>query len=343
MDEFKSPMKLPGGGEIQRCYYPFKLDTYGRGCTNNCHYCYARSVLSFRHMWDSDQPAIADYAKIEKIFEDVLIKHKKTKYSELINARIPIRLGGMTDCFASNEINNGITLKVLELLKRYQYPYLILTKSALLASKSYLMALDPDLAYIQYTITTPFDDISRRFEPGADVTSDRLYSCQKLVDEGFYVAARLNPLFPKYPDGWYSQKRDLNDDNIKMRFRYFDWCLIDLFGAANIQTVICGFVRLSSWNIRWIRESTGVDLSYLFDPAMKQSNQALHFSTSEKRYYYENIRNMCKQHGMDFTVCYDGDDAYEEFRYLWANQNDCCNGTGHIPGFTTSWDAFRRP
>jgi hypothetical protein len=31
VDEFKSFLKLPGGGEIKRCYYPFKLDAYGKG------------------------------------------------------------------------------------------------------------------------------------------------------------------------------------------------------------------------------------------------------------------------------------------------------------------------
>ena len=102
---------------------------------------------------------------------------------------------------------------------------------------------------------------------------------------------------------------------------------------AGAKTLIAGFVRLSSWNLRWIEEATGQDVRWLFDPELRQSNQAYHFSTEEKRYYYEEAERRCRKLGMAFSVCYDGDDAYEEFRYLWANPNDCCNGVGNVPAF----------
>ena len=102
--------------------------------------------------------------------------------------------------------------------------------------------------------------------------------------------------------------------------------------------MIAGFVRLSSWNIKWIKNKTGKDLTWLFDAGTKVKNQALHFSSEEKRYYYEKIKKSCDDLGMEFSVCYDGDDAYEEFRYLWANPNDCCNGKGKIPGFKNAFD-----
>ena len=41
---------------------------------------------------------------------------------------------------------------------------------------------------------------------------------------------------------------------------------------------------------------------------------------------------------MEFSICYDGDDAYEEFQYLWANPEDCCNGKGKIKGFQRAFD-----
>lgn len=330
--KFNSPIKLPGGGETKRCFYPFKLDTYGCGCANNCSYCYAKSVLSFRGLWDSDSPRVADISDIRKIFADVLEKKKPTKFAEIINAKIPARLGGMTDCFSDAEKISGRTREVIKMLNEYDYPYLILTKNILLLD--YLDILRKDLAYPQYTITTPFDDQAKLFEPGASSSSERLSAIKTLSSEGFWTAVRINPLFPIHKDGYYSKPGSVL---VKDTFKYFDWSLVDKIGEARASTLIAGFLRLSTWNIRWIKEATGEDLRWLFSE-QKQSNTALHFSTEEKRYYYERIKKMCDKNGVEFSVCYDGDDVYTEFKYLWANQDDCCNGKGKVAGFVKAYD-----
>jgi DNA repair photolyase len=90
--EFKSFLKLPGGGEIKRCFYPFKLDTYGRGCQHGCLYCYAKSVLSFRKLWDEKEVPTADFDKVKKLFDDVFNRGKKRKYSDLLKARILMKV-----------------------------------------------------------------------------------------------------------------------------------------------------------------------------------------------------------------------------------------------------------
>ncbi len=337
MKEFKSFLKLPGGGEIKRCYYPFKLDTYGCGCCNNCLYCYAKSCLYFRKLWDSKEPSSADYIRIEKLFTDIFDRKKKSKYSIYFEKRIPLRLGGMTDCFSKIENTQGNTYKVLKLLNKYNYPYLILTKNTLVANDKYVDVLSKDLTYIQFSITTPYDEIAEVYEEGAETTSERLKAIKKLSQSGFYVAARINPLFPIYSDGHFSGK-DKQYLFTEQKLKYFDWSLIDMIADAGVKTVIAGFLRLSSWNIKWIKEKTGEDLTWLFDTRVKRSNQAFHFSTEEKRYYYEKIKNICDKRNMAFTVCYDGDEDYETFRYLWANKNDCCNGKGKIKEFKNAFD-----
>ena len=86
MAEFKSFYKTVGGAEGSKCNYPTRLDTYGCGCQHDCSYCYAKSLLNFRNLWDAENPRVADINKIKKIIE----KMPKDKI---------IRLGGMTDCF----------------------------------------------------------------------------------------------------------------------------------------------------------------------------------------------------------------------------------------------------
>lgn len=335
--EFKSFLKIPGGSEINRCYYSFKLDTFGKGCQHDCPYCYSKSSLFFRGYWNERMPAVADFTKIESLFHKVFVKgNSRSKYREMLESRIPIRLGSMSDCFGPIERKQKVSLRLLKLFKEYDYPYVIFTKNKLVAEGEWLEALDPELAYVQFSITTPFDDVARQHEPVASSTKDRLTAIRTLEDRGFHTAARINPLFPIYPDGYYSGERKFE---VKPEpLRYFDWSLVDRIADAGCKTIIGGFVRLSSWNIRWIKERTGEDYTYLFDPKTKHKNTALHFSTEEKRYYYERIKNMCDERGNEFSVCYDGDEAYETFRYLWADQNDCCNGKAHVKKFGRAMD-----
>lgn len=59
-NEFKSFFKTVSGNEGSKCHYPTRLDTYGCGCQHDCKYCYAKSLLDFRHNWHADSPKIAD-------------------------------------------------------------------------------------------------------------------------------------------------------------------------------------------------------------------------------------------------------------------------------------------
>ena len=64
--EFKSFYKTVAGNEGSKCHYPTCLDTYGCGCQHDCKYCYAKSLLDFRGLWNADEPAVADLAKIRR-------------------------------------------------------------------------------------------------------------------------------------------------------------------------------------------------------------------------------------------------------------------------------------
>lgn len=66
MKEFQSFYKTVGGNEGSKCNYPTRLDTYGCGCQHDCKYCYAKSLLSFRGLWNAEQPAVSDLTKLKK-------------------------------------------------------------------------------------------------------------------------------------------------------------------------------------------------------------------------------------------------------------------------------------
>lgn len=324
--EFKSPVKLPGGGETKRCYYPFKVDTYGCGCSHNCTYCYARASLDFRELWDKDRPKVADVGEIKRYFE--------SGKDALIKKHLPVRLGGMTDCFANDEDRLRVTEKVIEYLNSIDYPYLIITKNKLV--QDYVDILNKDNCIVQLTITTEFDDLSGIYEEGASLTTERLAAGKKLAENGIYTAARINPLWPMAKDGFYT-----GGTKSKKKFRYFTFNLPQLIADHGFKTIIAGFLRLSSHNIKYIKEKTGEDVSWLFDK-QRVENGAYHFSTDEIRYYYERIKGICDSNGVEFSVCYDSDRNYQAFRHLWANQNDCCNCEGKVKGFRTKFDQLNK-
>ena len=176
--EFKSFFKKASGGEGQKCYYPTRLDTYGCGCQHDCSYCYAKSLLSFRGLWNPNDPSVAPIEKIEKVI------------SKLPKGSV-IRLGGMTDCFQPCECEHKITYKTIQLLNKYGIEYLIVTKSHLVGEKEYIDVMDKNLAHIQVTVTTLDDDKSLEYEK-ASVPSKRIKAIKTLQENGFDVAIRLS-------------------------------------------------------------------------------------------------------------------------------------------------------
>ena len=190
-EEFKSFFKNVGGNEGSKCNYPARLDTYGCGCSHDCKYCYAKSLLDFRKFWNPKDPKVADIGKIEK-------QIKKIADGKCGNIRA-IRLGGMTDCFQPIEEKHHVTYETLKLLKKYNVHYLIVTKSDLVASDEYMKVLDKELAHIQITVTTTDDDLSMTYEKAVP-PSRRIAAIEKLQAAGFDVALRLSPFIPEFVD-----------------------------------------------------------------------------------------------------------------------------------------------
>ena len=184
MREYKSFFKDVSGAEGQRCNYSTRLDTYGCGCQHNCKYCYAKSLLSFRGLWNAQEPAVADIEKIRK-------KIRKLKPGSVV------RLGGMTDCFQPLEAEYHVTRETIKALNEAKVHYLIVTKSAMVAE--YMDVLDKELAHIQITVTTTDDEFSKTYE-NADVPSKRIRAIENLQAAGYDVALRLSPFIPEFVD-----------------------------------------------------------------------------------------------------------------------------------------------
>lgn len=273
--EYKSFLKTVGGNEGSKCRYATRLDTYGCGCSHDCSYCYAKSLLDFRKLWDPEHPAVADINKIRRAL-----------------AKIPkdtpaIRLGGMTDCFQPMEKTHRVTYETIKALNDNRLPYLIVTKSAMVADDEYMAVLDPDLAHIQITITTTDDALCKTYEK-ASPPSERIRAVEKLWAAGYDVQVRLSPFIPQFVG-------------------------LDVINSIKCDKILVEFLRVNTWIQKWF------DIDYS-EYTIKQSGYR-HLPLEKKLDYIRGITGF-----PEITVCEDESEAYAYWKNIFNyNPDDCCN------------------
>ena len=277
MEEFKSiGNDISDGNDANKCHYTFRLDTYGRGCAHDCSYCYAKSMLDFRKLWNPAKPSVTDISKIAKEIRRINPKEVKA-----------VRLGGMTDCFQPIEKLHRITYKTVRLLNKRRIPYLIVTKSAMVADDEYMAIYDNDLAHIQVTVTTLDDDLCATYEK-ASPPSERIKAILKLQEAGFDVQLRLSPFIPQYVD-------------------------FDKLNGLGIDKILVEFLRANSWIQKWF------DIDYS-EYTVKQHGY-IHLPLEKKIEWMKKITGF-----KEITVGEDEERAYAYWRdHFNPNPNDCCN------------------
>ena len=275
MSEYKSFYKEVGGNEGGKCHYSTRLDTYGCGCQHDCSYCYAKSLLSFRGLWNPTDPAVADIEKIRR------------KVARLEPGKM-VRLGGMTDCFAPIELDKRVTYETILALNERKVPYLIVTKSDIVARDEYIDLMDRSLAHIQVTITCFDDEQYKRLDyEKASLPSRRIEAVERLYRAGFDVQVRLSPFIPEFVD-------------------------FERLNAIQCDKMVVEFLRVNSWIKKWF------DLDY--SGYTVKHGGYLHLPLDTKRLLISNIR------GKRITVCEDEDEAYDFWRnHFNPNPDDCCD------------------
>lgn len=206
MNSYKSFFKTVGGGEGDKCYYPTRLDTYGKGCYYDCKYCYSKQLLDFRGYWQPDDVSVAPLQDIAKVVSSKLRKGDV------------VRIGGMTDCLQPIEGVYKNTYKTMRYLNRRGINYLIVTKSNLIIRDDYIDVMDKKLAHIQISVPSTDDKVLSETD-NAPSFEKRKETIERLYDEGFDVSLRLSPFL-------------------------FDTCDYDLINSINVDKCLVEFLRI---------------------------------------------------------------------------------------------------
>lgn len=344
---FGTPFKLVNTHKTcQQCLYSFEVDTYGRGCVHDCVYCYAKAELTVHGYWNKPFPMPVDITEIWKVFYTVFETDKKSKWREVMEKKVPIRIGSMSDSFMFMDKKYKVTQEFLKILDYYNYPYIIFTRSDLIADDKYIELLNPDLCSVQMSIASTNDEMNKLIEPGTPSAKRRLKALEKLVKNGFWTTVRMNPFFPMYADGYFTDP-NFDRDNMPEPFHFSSFEMVDEIASHGVQSILTGVVRLSSFSLNQIEKAIGRDLRSLYNQEAKVSKRDWHYSDAEIRAYYERIHAKCLQNGVEFTTCYIGNNEsrFWEDQDLWTNKTDCCNAKNRVKGFTgvkdsrdLSWD-----
>lgn len=274
--EFGSFFAEAKGGEGERCKYPVRLDTYGCGCFHDCAYCYAKSLLDFRKNWHPDNPSVASTSDISKAL-------RKAKKGQIL------RLGGMTDCFQPLERIYGATRQAIQMMNARGIGYLIVTKSDLVADKSYMRAMDPELAHIQISVTSTSDE-PNFLKERASAPSDRIRAAERLQKAGYDVSLRVSPYIPELVD-------------------------IETLKASNVRKCLVEFLRVNGFIKRWLEANGYATSHYTF-----KSGGYDHLPLWKKQNLIERFK------GFELTVCEDVPAHYDYWREnVNADRDDCCN------------------
>lgn len=333
-----------------KCHYAFEIDSYGRGCFHDCVYCYAKDQLSTHGYWNRPQPFPVNLAEVRKVFYTVFETDRKSRWRDIMEKRVPIRVGSMSDSFMWLDTKYGVTKELLKIFDFYKYPYIIFTRSDLVAHDDYISLLNRDLCSVQFSIAGNNNKFIRVIEPGAPSYKRRLMALEKLNKHGFWTTVRINPLFPKYPDGYFTDSISIAErfgsrSNCPV-MPFYDDQFIGELADAGVPSVLAGFVRLSPKAINNLTKVSGINVQSFFKPELYELRGDKRFSDSEIAYYYKMFADQCEKHNVRFSTCYIGNGIKDYFAYqdLWDNKQDCCDAKGNVKAFglnssqDVSWD-----
>lgn len=181
--------------QFRFCGNPFRIDCY-KGCDFGCKYCFANaSNLLGRKGWQT-----GDIARLERFMARALDKDENGNYlcdtnslsMECVRHRVPFHCGGLSDPFQDREWELGITYKLLQLSKKYDYPIVFSTKG-IIKDPKYWEVLDPRIHTFQLSLISKDTEFLHKYETNTATAEERLAFARELKRRGFWVCIRIQP------------------------------------------------------------------------------------------------------------------------------------------------------
>lgn len=178
---------IPSCGTDVVCPHFLQLK-WATGCPYNCAWCYLQGT--FRLQEYKKNPRIKDVEKMELAVRS-LLEDRQNKTPEILNA------GELADSFFTEGAADPFSKRILELLEgQDRYKILFVTKS--INVDALLTVTNPENCIVSFSVNAPA--VSKHWEHDAPDSLSRLEAAKRLVDAGFVVRLRLDPMVPI--DNW---------------------------------------------------------------------------------------------------------------------------------------------
>lgn len=167
-----------------------------RGCEHGCIYCYARPA----HAYMGLSPGLDFESKL--FFKPEAARLLEAELSKPRYVPEVIHIGGNTDPYQPQERRLRVTRQVIEVLSRFNHPFSVITKSALILRDLDLLAplAGDNLVRVAISITTLDRKLARSMEPRAATPERRLQAVRQLSDAGVPVIVMFAPAIPGLND-----------------------------------------------------------------------------------------------------------------------------------------------
>lgn len=171
------------GSQVPLCDVPIRFDTY-IGCTHGCTYCFVKRLS------DINDIKVGESINSLRSF----INGKRDKATAWCDWDIPIHWGGMSDPFQPCERKHLLSLKALELFRETQYPFIVSTKSTLIAESPWYDVLKETKNVTQISMVCERYD---EYERGVADYDSRLKMLPKLSEASKRLIIRIQPYLPE--------------------------------------------------------------------------------------------------------------------------------------------------
>lgn len=175
--------------------HPFAVKGYSglainpyQGCGHRCAYCYAT------YEWS---PEFYDRIYAKSNAPEVLDRQLAAWNSDTIG---PVMVASATDAYQPAELRYGLTRKCVQVLQKYNVPYYVFTKSAIVERDLELHRQYRHNCFIVWSITACNEKIRRVVEPGTPPANRMFEAIKRFTDAGVCCGVNVDPIMPLVTD-----------------------------------------------------------------------------------------------------------------------------------------------
>ena len=175
--------------------HPFVIKGYNgltinpyQGCSHRCAYCYAT------YEWS---PEFYDKIYAKSNAPEVLEKELAAWKSDTVT---PVMISSATDAYQPAELRFQLTRRCVQVLQKYNVPYYVFTKSAMIERDFELHRQYRNNCFIVWSVTTCNEKIRRIVEPGTPPANRILKVIKKFAEAGLCCGVNIDPIIPLVTD-----------------------------------------------------------------------------------------------------------------------------------------------